>query len=179
MHSSYHEEGNCLKTIHLLARTGGYTLIVLSILASIYAYVRPQDRAGGMSQLLGALSLLVAFATISIWIVRRIYIEIKKRNIPDFNIAKTTLLILKKHHVLLGWATLLTATAHGLFYILHYPNRSDRIYTGLLAWTALILLMVFGTWLDYRLTVRVRAKQIRMYHVALASLFMITMIIHA
>lgn len=127
---------------------------------------------------LGALSVAAGSAAIGIWVARKLYIEIKKRKIPDFQLTRTALLFLRRHHILLGWTTLLVATSHGIYYLMNYPNRAVNIFTGLFAWLMLALLVSLGSWLDYKLKAKQKMKKVRLYHMAIAFIFIAGMVIH-
>lgn len=87
-------------------------------------------------------------------------------------------MFLRKHHILLGWLTVLLSTAHGVYYLLQYPNKSGEITTGLIAWSALLLLAAIGVVLDYNIASKKKAKSVRLYHFAFAAVFLIAMILH-
>ncbi len=168
-----------VKTI--FTKTAIYLLIGFSLLLTVLFYAHSgqigfQDR--GLSNQLGAWSVLAACLAVGIWVSRKMYIQVKKRKVPDFDLAKQTLLYLRKHHILLGWATIATASAHGIYYLLLYPNRRGEIYTGLIAWLALAMLIGLGVWLDYRLAAKKSPKQVRMYHITLAVIFILAMFLH-
>jgi hypothetical protein len=178
------EEGYFLKAISALARVLGYGLMGLSICLSVVFYLNSNQqtvygfRVKEISNLFGDCAVVVGITAVSIWIVRKGYIELKKRKIPDYDITRAMLLFLRKHHILLGWTTILTATAHGTYYVMRYPNKQFEIFTGLFAWSVLAILVMVGVFLDYRLKERLRTKRIRVYHIVLAVLFMAGIAVH-
>jgi hypothetical protein len=151
------------------------------VLFGLMVYISPQVfgfQIGRLSNLFGALSVSASFAAVIVWIVRKIYIQVKKRSIPDFELTKVTLLFLRKHHISLGWLAIMVATAHGVYWLLRYPNFRGRTFTGLTAWVTLALLVVFGACLDYRIKVKILPKKIRLYHITLAIVFIVAMFLH-
>lgn len=171
-----------VKVINLLTRVLVFILILSALYLSVVFYLHANtmhertDR--GLSNLLGDWAMVVGISAAAMWIARKIYIKVKKRQFPDFNVTQTTLIYLRKHHILLGWTTVFTASAHGIYYLLRYPDKQGQIYTGLFAWGALVLLVGMGLMLDFKIKKRQRARKVRVYHIILATLFMVGMLVH-
>ncbi|UOF92471.1 hypothetical protein LSG31_10095 [Fodinisporobacter ferrooxydans] len=173
-----------MKLLHRFVTIGGFVLGLLSFVATIgfYKFADAQNPFlypfRGISNLFGGLSVAVGVAAVSIWILRKLYVEIKKRKIPDFELTRAALLFLRKHHILLGWLTIVTAGAHGIYYMLQYPNQAFRIYTGLVAWILLVILAGLGAFLNYKLRDKQKSKTTRLYHIVFAIFFLAGMVIH-
>jgi hypothetical protein len=182
-----------LKLIHMITRTAGYLSILAALLAGVVFYTQSAvdthgaqvGRVGagghnlkGISNLVGAWAVVLGVAAVAIWVTRKIYIQVKKRQWPDFDLTKSTMLYLRRHHILLGWATLVTVSAHGIYYLLQYPNKQTQIVTGLIAWGALVVLVALGLLLDFKIQSKQKSRRVRVSHFALAAFFIIGMLIH-
>ena len=161
-------------------------MLIASSVAATGAFYSTQNQArlAGFEPRLwsnqyGALGMLAGGGAVAIWVLRKAYVLVKKRQFSDFEVTRSTLLFLRRHHILLGWATLMTGTAHGIYFLLRYPNRLFEVYTGLLTLVLLVVLAGMGIWLDYRLAAKQRSKRVRGSHIALAVGFLVTLLIHA
>lgn len=132
----------------------------------------------GISNLVGAWAVVLGLAAVAIWIARKFYVEVKKRQWPDFDLTKSTMLYLRRHHILLGWATLFAVSAHGIYYLLLYPDKLTQIVTGLVAWGSLVVLVALGVLLDYKIIGKQKSRSIRIYHFAWAVVFILGMLVH-
>ncbi len=172
-----------LKFMHILIYTLGYLFAGISIVAIPFYYLYINNAnyrfmLRGSSNLLGNIALGASIAAVGIWVIRKIYLEIKKREIKDYNITKQSALFLRKHHILIGWVVIFASTAHGIYFLLNYPNRQNEIYTGLFIWLALVFLAGIGAFFDFKLKDKRKHKKIRIYHITFSVLFLLGLIIH-
>lgn len=168
-----------------LVRGGLYVWMFFSVVFAVLFYWMPLHAQlnrfgmGFFSNVLGASALCSAGAAVAIWIVRKVYIEVKRRKFPDFDVTRQTLLFLRKHHILFGWATILAASAHGVYYLLLYPYRQLQVFTGSIAWLCLVFLAGVGVWLNEKLTTKkMNSKRTRMHHFTWAVIFLFFLAVH-
>ncbi|TCS81033.1 hypothetical protein [Tepidibacillus fermentans] len=169
------------RTINVL----GFLVAVLSIsmIPIFYFYYNKSAflfgiRERGLSNQLGAMGLIFGISALGIWVSRKIYVIMKKKKLNDRGVLRHLTTFLHKHHVLLGWITIFSSTAHGIYYLLNYPNKQTAIITGIIAWTILILLSLFGVVMEYKLKEKMKHKKVRIYHFMLGLFFIVGLIIH-
>jgi hypothetical protein len=173
-----------MKRLSILVRVSGYGIILVSTLFFIVFLTHSNSRrAFGFSQALmsngtGIVALGLAIGAVSIWVARRLYVEMKKRKIPYYDIPRHVLLFLREHHMFIGWLTLITATAHAVYYLLRIPHKMDRGLTGLTAWMLLAILASLGYWFQRGLQRKQHLKQVRTLHVVIAVVFLFVLILH-
>lgn len=132
---------------------------------------------------LGLISVLVAIYSIGQWSTRGWYVTTKRWIAPSIsNLSRNILLLLRKYHVFFGWAVLILATAHALLLIpgsgLVTWFERQPVWTGIIAWVALVILGCLGWWLDRRTKLKIMVTNLRWWHVAMAIAFWFVLIVH-
>ncbi|GLV54780.1 hypothetical protein KDH_16270 [Dictyobacter sp. S3.2.2.5] len=149
---------------------------------AIASLLLPHDESfwlGKVSNLAGKVAVIVMLASLALWVCRQLYILIKKRNIRPFQgILRQFFLFFRKSHPLWGWIVLTTATIHAAYYFLPFTRLTPRMQTGIVAWIILACLVVFGLRYQSALRNRTLHKNIRLWHVITAVVFVIVALIH-
>lgn len=130
------------------------------------------------SNLLAELSFLWGLAAFFVQVIKRLFRRVRTNKVDDYDLARRILLLVKDHHGLFGWVTLIAAAAHG-FYFLLYPTRHwSEFYTGVAAWLALAVLAITGHWIKRAAPAPQRVKNLRSTHLALAIGYASAIILH-
>ncbi|KEO84910.1 hypothetical protein EL26_02550 [Tumebacillus flagellatus] len=132
----------------------------------------------GLSNQNGVFGMIVGGAAIAIWVARRIYVEMKKRKLPDFELTRQAILFLRKNHIVFGWITLVTVTAHGLYYLFVSTNKTFEVYTGWISWGVLVVLTLLGVFFDKKLADKQKIKRVKLYHIGFAFVFAAGALLH-
>ena len=160
---------------------GGYIILtscflIVSVLAHRLSF--DSDDATGV----GTLGFLVSFHAANLWTVRHLY-DGTKKGPPAFipTHVREMLLFLRKHHVLLGSLTLLTALAHMSFYVPSLPDRGlYKVVTGFAALGMLVLVVALGLWIVIEKTLY--RKQVPLViqnaHTFLGIVFLVSLALH-
>lgn len=143
------------------------------------AEVTGADR--GSSNLIGALSFLIAVFALSQWTTRQWYLVVKWAAIrPVAKATRGMLLYLRDHHMFFGWLVLLTATAHAVILIPFWSHLSQyEVVTGFVALAVLALLTALGQWIELRVRRKQLAPNARWLHTVLAFAFLAAFALHA
>lgn len=174
-----------VNVLHRITRIAGYAALIVAIGSIVYFWGHTQaqswhhSRVRELSNLYGAGAMAAGFAAVAVWVSRKVYIEVKKRKIPDFELTRATLLYLRKHHMLLGWITLAVAAAHGVYYLLLWPFRWFEVITGVVALGILALLVPIGLRLNAKIKAKQKSKRNHALHFTIAIVFIIAMVVHA
>jgi hypothetical protein len=121
----------------------------------------------GMSNTMGTFSFLWGLAAVFILFSKHLFQRLHKKPGNEREVVRRILLLVKDHHNLFGWVTLIAASAHGIYFLFHTPNSWFEFYSGVAAWIALVLLAISGMWMINVVKIPKRAKAIRVSHIAL------------
>lgn len=128
-----------------------------------------------VAEKLGTITEFTVFAAAGLWVVRNIWLQMKKRNISYVDFVKEIFYILKKHHIFLGVVAVIAAFGHGIFFMLH-DTAQIRFYTGLGALIGINLVVFAG--LLYRMIGKKQVKLYRKLHIFMVILFAVSLLIH-
>lgn len=127
---------------------------------------------------LGSLAELFTIGAAGLWFIKTLSIQLKKRNISFWKVLKQPLVLLRKHHVLLGWTVLFTVAGHGAYFLFLAHKAPVTVYTGLAAFIVLIFLASAGVWLQFFAPKRKTVGLSKKIHAVLALLFGIAVLLH-
>ncbi|MGZ4123841.1 MAG: hypothetical protein ACXVOI_11645 [Tumebacillaceae bacterium] len=171
-----------MKPIIWIARGCAYLFVVYSLYTLWMFYFSGQSASNfqfrGLSDQNAVWAMIVGSCALMIWVVRRIYIELKRREVPNYELTKHAILFFRKNHIVFGWVTLITVTAHGLYYLFVYSDKRWDVYTGWSSWGALCVLALLGVFFDKKLTSRQSIKRVKIYHIGLAFVFVVGVTLH-
>jgi hypothetical protein len=173
------------RTIHIITSSIGLMLILYAAFAAFLLIWYPQQSAltfwnlRGSDHNLSTFAELGTFAAVGLWTTKTAFLALKGKGIKPLEQLKQLFLFFQKHHVLIGWAVLVTTSAHGLYYILHQSDRMNMMVTGWVAWSGLIVLAFLGVFFDQRLKEKKKTKQIRFYHIGFSIVFLVAFVLHA
>ena len=167
-----------MKKINWITRSLGVLVFLLALYTMAEYYLSGAQGLRGISNNNGVLAAVLGGAALGIWLVRKLYVEMKKRGQTDFSLHRQAIQFFRSNHILFGWLTLFTTTAHGLYYLFVKSDKAFAIYTGWTCWVALCGLTVLGIWFEKRLDEHKKTKQVRLYHIGLAFLFAGSAVLH-
>ncbi|QQE80007.1 hypothetical protein [Alicyclobacillus sp. SO9] len=122
-----------------------------------------------VSNSIGISGFLWGLAAVFILFSKRLFRKLRSKRIKDGDVIRRIVLLAQDHHNLFGWVTLAAATAHGLYFLFHQPNSWEEFYTGVGAWIALVLLAISGFFTSRLHKSPIRAKAVRISHMALTA----------
>lgn len=131
----------------------------------------------GIANILGVEAFLIGVYSYSQIVARQWYRRVKMHAVqPVARSARALYLLLRTQHRWFGWAVLITATGHSLYFVLHL-DRSPLPYTitGVVAWAIVAGLTVLGLWIDW--TPR-RSRRLLLLHLLLGVAFFVAFIMH-
>jgi uncharacterized protein YacL len=135
----------------------------------------PTDIWAGLDVFLTKMTQIFGFAAVFLILFRMIWIGVKKSKTRSVQWIFSTWQFLKHRHVLFGWIVVAAGTAHSLYFLLFLPSNMNGVYSGLLAFTVMIVLVFFG----YKLNQKVRtSRNVRTVHTILGILFTIALVYH-
>jgi hypothetical protein len=171
-----------MKPISWLAR-GISFLFAFYALYTLYAFYLSGQSAQnfqfrGLSNQNGVFAMIVGGAALAIWVVRKVFVELKKREVPNYELTKQAIQFFRKNHIVFGWVTLVTVTAHGLYYLFISTNKQWEVYTGWISWGSLCVLTLLGIFFDKRLADKQTIKRVKLYHIGFAFVFTAGALLH-
>ena len=121
------------------------------------------------------LSVFFAALSVSLWLIKKIILVLKKKGATRVSrVNGTTLLLLRNAHITGGWLAFALGLGHSLFFFLRLPWGSNPVDTGIITLTAMTLLFTFGLLYQYK-----RSKvTVRSWHLILAVIFSLFLIMH-
>lgn len=168
-----------MKLINWATRGFGLLFALLALYTIVQYYQQTISiTERGLSNKNGILAICIGGAALAIWVARKVYVEMKKRQHPNYELTRQAVMFLRANHILFGWLALVTATAHGIYYLVVKTDRAFEVYTGWFAWGTLCVLTAMGIWFDKRLTEKKKIKNIKLYHIGLAFLFAAGALLH-
>ncbi|MGV2939815.1 hypothetical protein AB5I83_09510 [Mesobacillus sp. LC4] len=157
---------------------GGYT--VIAIFAGLFILGFMTGETDLMSELLekgGTIAEIGAITAFALWIVRLLFLQLKKRNFVFVKWIQLAFKLLREHHTLIGWAAFSAALAHGSYFFLQTNEEWESIYSGLATLIGFAFLVIFGLTLDKW----VKGKKYLTYkkiHQAIAIVFGLALGVH-
>lgn len=130
---------------------GGYT--VIAIFAGMFVLGFMTGETDLMSELFekgGTIAEIGAITAFALWIVRLLFLQLKKRKFVFVKWTQMAFKLLREHHTLIGWAAFSAALAHGSYFFLQTNEEWESIYSGLATLIGFGVLVSFGLFLDKR-----------------------------
>ncbi|WP_226643302.1 hypothetical protein [Mesobacillus subterraneus] len=159
-------------------RFGGY--IVLAVCAALLVLgfvIGETDLMSELYEKIGTIAEIGAITAFSLWIVRLLFLQLKKRNFVLLKWIQMAFKLLREHHTIIGWAAFFAALAHGSYFFLQTNEEWEIIYSGLATLIGFGVLTSFGLFLDKR----ARGKKYLAYrkiHQAISIVFGLALGIH-
>ncbi|NKE06758.1 hypothetical protein [Mesobacillus selenatarsenatis] len=128
---------------------GGY--IVIAIFTGLFILGFMTGETDLMSELFekgGTIAEIGAITAFALWMVRLLFLQLKKRNFVFVNWVQLAFKLLREHHTLIGWAAFSAALAHGSYFFLQTNEEWESIYSGLATLIGFAFLVIFGLTLD-------------------------------
>lgn len=166
------------KYIHLYVKIIGITIIFCSIVLLfinvIYGNVLNMK---WLNKKLGSFGEYGAILAASLWILRHIWLFLKKKNIIGFKLMKDVYLFIKKFHVLIGYTVLAVSITHGIYFLLKGSRHLLIFYSGIFSLFILIILGIVGFLLQKH-NKKTNLILYRKAHQIIAIIFGIGVLIH-
>ncbi|WP_242296243.1 MULTISPECIES: hypothetical protein [unclassified Bacillus cereus group] len=166
------------KYIHLYVKIIGITIIFCSIallfINVIYGNVLNMK---WLNKKLGSFGEYGAILAALLWILRHIWLFLKKKNIIGFKLMKDVYLFIKKFHVLIGYTVLAVSITHGIYFLLKGSRHLLIFYSGIFSLFILIILGIVGFLLQKH-NKKTNLILYRKAHQIIAIIFGIGVLIH-
>jgi hypothetical protein len=149
-------------------------------ITTLYQYINhvPINRFyKGIDKNIGTMAEIVSIGAALLWLIRKIWIELKKRKVIFVEYVQIIFLTLKKFHIYFGVSTLILAGAHGLFFLLFPVKETLRIYSGIATFSSLVLLALLG-WRHQRTQRTKNALKTKKTHIFFAIIFGTLLLLH-
>ncbi|GGJ60893.1 hypothetical protein GGR02_000470 [Anoxybacillus voinovskiensis] len=130
--------------LHVGVKIAGALLASLSVALFVLIWLTGQAPHKELYKLLGTLAEFSAIAGGGMWLVRHAFMQGKKRNIRWQHDLKEAFLFFRKHHTLFGYLALFLVISHGTYFFLHHDDKMGRVYSGIGAFVALLLVSTLG-----------------------------------
>ncbi|MED0987281.1 hypothetical protein [Bacillus paramycoides] len=166
------------KYVHMYVKIIGITIIICSVaLLFINVLYGNVLNVKGLNKKLGSFGEYGAILAASLWLLRQIWLFLKKKNMYGFKIIKELYLFIKQFHVLIGYAVIAVATTHGIYFLIKGSRHIILIYSGIFSLLALIALGIAGFVLQ-KSNQKTKLKMYRKVHQFIAVIFGIGLLIH-
>ncbi|MCM3004947.1 hypothetical protein [Priestia koreensis] len=172
-----------MKVISPLIRIGGIVLLLVAAGMFAVTIYRFGTGAGGIRVLkglnknVGTLAEIIGITTGVLWLLRHIWLQMKKRKIPFVEWAQQLYLLLRTHHIFLGIVTLCLGFAHGLYFFIFQTDEKLTMYTGITTFLALVVLALLG-WNHHAKKKTKKNLVTKKQHMIMAIIFGILFLIH-
>ena len=135
----------------------------------------PKSMWTGLDSFLTKMTQIFGIVAVFLIIFRKVWMGVKKSKVLNLRWIFPTWQFLKKRHTLFGWIVVAAGTAHSLYFLLFIPSDMNGVFSGILAFVVMILMVLFG----YKLNQKVRTtKYVRLSHTLLGIAFMIGLVYH-
>lgn len=166
------------KYFHLYVKIIGVTIIFCSIaLLFINVIYGNALNMKWLNKKLGSFGEYGAILAASLWILRHIWLFLKKKNIIGFKLIKDVYLFIKKFHVLIGYTVLAVSITHGIYFLLKGSRHLLIFYSGIFSLFILIILGIVGFFLQKH-NKKTNLILYRKAHQIIAIIFGIGLLIH-
>ena len=159
-------------------RLGGYLLIAAFAGLLILGFIIGEtDLMSELYKKVGTIAEIGAITAFALWIVRILFLQLKKRKFAFLKWVQLAFKLLREHHTQIGWAAFSAALAHGSYFFLQTNEEWESIYSGLATLIGFGILVTFGLILDKR----VKGKKYLKYkkiHQAIAIVFGFALGVH-
>lgn len=149
-------------------------VLVLGGTLSIVGFL-PNSIWRGLDLFLTKMTQIFGFAAVFLILFRMIWILMKKSKVPNVRWIFSTWQFLKKRHVLFGGIVTAAGTAHRLYFLIFIPNDMKGVYSGLVVFAVMIVMVIIG----YKLNLKERtSRDVRVPHTILGIAFIFGLIFH-
>lgn len=159
-------------------KLGGYIITASFAGLLVLGFVIGEtDLMSDLYKKVGTIAEIGAITAFALWIVRLLFLQLKKRKFAFLKWVQLAFKLLREHHTLIGWAAFSGALAHGSYFFLQTNEEWESIYSGLATLIGFAFLVTFGLILDKR----VKGKKYLTYkkiHQAIAIVFGIALGVH-
>ncbi|WP_442599736.1 hypothetical protein [Neobacillus sp. D3-1R] len=172
-----------LKILSYTIKIGGVLLILIGISAFVWTlyihfyHIQPIKFWEGIYKNIGTLAEIVGIGAGLIWVLRKIWMTVKKQNLSFVEPFKQLYLFFREYHIYLGIILIITAFAHGLYFFLNPEEDVWNNYTGIAAFLSLIPLSLLG-WYHYENKTTKKNKKSKRNHTTFAIIFTVLFLIH-
>ncbi len=176
MSSRLHRYGVALG---IAVRLLGWGLIAVSaLLGGVYFAHILDFQILGYSNTIGDVSKVVAFPALALWAAHQLYRATKRQRTPVQDGIRRAFVFLRRQHAFLGWVVFATASAHGLYFVLLGRFGGSRAITGYLTWLLLLALVGLGWALDLLRRRRPWLANVHVWHILVAAVFLVALLLH-
>lgn len=173
-----------MKLLSIVIMAAGVIAILIGVidfgntLKLFFSGERPAKLFKGINKNVGTIAEITGITAGVLWLLRKVWVEIKKRKLPFSDWIQQFYLVVKKHHIFIGVITLIAAFAHGLYFYLYAGKDDDwLVYSGIATFISLIILALLG-W-NHQLNKRTKKNvSTKKRHIFLAIVFGILFLIH-
>jgi len=128
-------------------------------------------------KMLGTIAEFSAIAAGGLWLGRYVLSFMKKRKMNFSKYVQSLFKFLKKYHTLIGWIAFFATTSHGIYFFLQTSDYMNRIYSGVVAFIILVVLVIFGLVLQ-KWGKGKKYSFYKKFHQGIAIVFAITLFVH-
>lgn len=147
------------------------------ILFSIYAIWLSYNGINGLSirmqerfwNEIGFLSIFLGIGSFVSWFIKKRIIKLKKIK------SGFTIRYLRESHIALGWLAFATALGHSFFFIINDLGRTNRNFTGYIAFFSMLLVILTGIFYKHKV---LKISIIRYWHMVIAIVLSVILFIH-
>jgi predicted Co/Zn/Cd cation transporter (cation efflux family) len=157
--------------------SGALLIAIFSGLFILGFVIGETDLMSELFEKIGTIAEIGAIAAFSLWIIRILLMQLKKRKFTYVRWIQLAFKFLKEHHILIGWAAFSAAFVHGTYFLLQTSEEKESIFSGFVTLLEFTILITFGLFLDKRGkgSKYLKYKQI---HQGIAVLFGIALGVH-
>lgn len=148
-----------------------------SVWAAFYGILDWSDRAQkGFWNQMGVLSLVLIIASVSVWFLKKKIINVKQSDRDMFPWANSSVIKrLREAHITLGWLAFDLGLGHSVYFMVNLPTRMNRVYSGVIALVAMIVLIISGIMYKHKL---MSIKTIKKFHLVISGIFGVLLVTH-
>jgi hypothetical protein len=125
---------------------------------------------------MAVLSLFLIIGSVSVWFLKKKLINGNQKDREAFPWANGSVIKrLRGAHIALGWLAFDLGLGHSIYFMVNLPTRMNRVYSGVIALMAMIVLIITG--LMYRHKI-MSLKTIKKFHLVISGIFGILLVVH-
>lgn len=162
--------------------TAGYIILfglicTLSIWVSYHGIAdwTIREQRGFWNQI-GFLSIFFSIVSISLWLFKKKIISSKQNDHNSFSwVNRTTVIMLRELHVVLGWFAFALGFGHSAFFLLNVQPRANHIVSGVIVLVAMLALIFSGLMYKHKV---ISIKTIKKCHYFVTYIFAVLLVLH-
>lgn len=125
---------------------------------------------------IGIISAVICGLSIMFYIIKMVFIVLKKKKIKANKILRKTFQFFQQNHVLFGWMFFILGLAHSLYFLpKHSKAGSHYKDTGIASMALMFILVGLGLMLEKKW---LSPKKSRLWHKIVGILFSVALILH-